>query len=156
MTQLTRKELLQEFEKIEGTLSLDDRRPNKRRGRYYYGALYLITSKGYFVFDWRMYDNSECLTPEEYEKTKTVIASEKIDWDVCSDKKLLMVNQGCKPGIVYYYDDCSGCYQECSNIAEEARDNAFEFVSWNDVKTANLRIWLERITLIKKGYACLR
>jgi len=152
----SRAELLKELGNIEGFLSLDDRRRRPRESQYNYGALYLITSRGYYICYYGPYDNTYALTPEEYEQAVAKVSSGEIDWDDCTETVLWMVKKNCKPGIVYADLDCGNDFLDTTVNHEEGFLESLEFVEWNDVKTPKLRIWLDRVNSIRRGYALLK
>lgn len=151
-----RAELLEELKKIDGFLALDDRRQRRNKPLDYYGALYLIAAAGYYVYGYGPYDNTCTLTPEEYRQAVEQINAGEVDWDDDPDTALLMVRENCKPGIVYIDGDSDSRYIDTTVNHEEGFLASLEFVEWKEVKTSELRGWLERVENIRRGYAFLK
>lgn len=151
----TRAELLAELGKIKGFLSLDYRR---RQKKFWcgLGALYLITAKGYYMWEHGMYDVTYTITPEEYKQAKRRIRSGEIDWESESDSTLWMVRNGCRPGKVYIDTDKEHVYMDTASFDDDRFLDDLEYTAWKDVKTRELRVWLDRVRNIQRGYALLK
>lgn len=147
--------MLEELSEIEGFLSLDYRRW-QRKSWFGYGALYMITADGYYMWEYRQGDATYTITPEEYKKAKKEIKSGKVDWESYPDTALWMVKNGCKPGIVYIDTDKEHVYMDTASFDDDRFLDDCEYTAWQDVKTRDLRVWLERVNSIRKGYALLK